>query len=218
MQLVAMVRPDEALTARKAGLEACTRCGRVQRPAPNCERCAAPLHSREPHSLQRAWAWLFAGILLYIPANTYPMLLTSTLGTTRESTIVGGVFELVEYGSYGVALIVFTASVLIPILKFVAIGYLALSLRPAAQLSQHHRLLLFEVVEFIGRWSMIDVFVVAILSALVQLDFVATVNPGPAAACFALSVAFTMLSAQSFDPRLIWDAEDPGHVRPAART
>ncbi len=184
---------------------ACTRCMKVQPPGRNCQRCAAPLHAREPNSLQRVWAWLAAGILLYIPANTYPMLRTSTLGSTSDSTIVGGVIELVHYGSYGVAFIVFFASIVIPVLKFVAIAYLALSLKRGVETTTHQRLILFEVVEFIGRWSMIDVFVVAILSALVQLDFVASVNPGPAAACFALSVAFTMLSAQSFDPRLIWD-------------
>ncbi|QHQ37475.1 paraquat-inducible protein A [Algicella marina] len=197
-----------ALTARAAGLESCTRCMRVQEPARNCIRCGAPLHSREPHSLQRVWAWLVAGMLLYIPANTYPMLRTSTLGTTSESTIIGGAWELVEHGSYGVAAIVIIASVVIPILKFIAVGYLALSLREEDLASAHQRQLLYEVVEFIGRWSMIDVFVVAILSALVQLDFVASVNPGPAAACFALSVAFTMLSAQSFDPRFIWDVAE----------
>ncbi len=196
------------LTARRAGLVACTQCTRVQRPAKNCERCAAPLHAREYMGLQRVWAWLTVGLLLYIPANTYPMLLTSTLGSTSASTILGGVVELVQYGSYFIALIVFVASVAIPVMKFAVIAYLALSLKQMVPISAHQRLVLFEVVEFIGRWSMIDVFVVAILSALVQLGFVATVNPGPAAACFALSVVFTMLSAQSFDPRLIWDASE----------
>ncbi|MEM9813833.1 MAG: paraquat-inducible protein A [Pseudomonadota bacterium] len=195
-----------ALTARRAGLVACTRCTRVQAPAARCERCNAPLASRAPLGLQRVWAWMMAGIILYIPANTLPMLRTSTLGSAEESTIVGGIIDLVLYGSYFVALVVFVASVLIPVLKFVAIGYLALSLKHRVPISAHQRLQLYEVVEFIGRWSMIDVFVVAILSALVQLGFVASVNPGPAAACFALSVVFTMLAAQSFDPRLIWDA------------
>ena len=151
-------------------------------------------------------------MVVYIPANIYPMLLTTSLGHTSESTIIGGVIELVEYGSIGVALIVFVASVLIPVGKFVAIGYLALVVRPGSRMTRgsglHGRQRLFEVVEFIGRWSMIDVFVVAILSALVQLDFAATINPGIAAVSFSLSVAFTMLAAQSFDPRLIWDAEE----------
>lgn len=200
-------RTQTFLTARRAGLVGCRHCGRVQLPGPaRCGRCGAPLAGRDPESLQRVWAWLIAGMIAYVPANIYPMLLTSTFGRTTENTIVGGVLELLDYGSWGVALIVFVASVLIPIGKFVAIAYLALSVRSAVVIRGHGRQRLYEVVEFIGRWSMIDVFVVAILAALVQLQFVATIKPGVAAVSFALSVAFTMLSAQSFDPRSIWDA------------
>ncbi len=196
-------------TARRAGLIACRRCGRVYETAGRaCDRCGAQIESRARHSLQRVWAWLVAGIVVYIPANMYPMLRTSTLGQQENSTIVGGVIELVSHGSYAVAGIVFGASVLIPIGKFLAIGYLAIGITRSGVMNAHQRHMLFEVVEFIGRWSMIDVFVVAILSALVQLDSVAIVNPGIAAVSFALSVAFTMLSAQSLDPRLIWDADE----------
>lgn len=200
-------RTQSVLTARRAGLVGCTTCGRVHaRQAVTCRRCGSRLASRDTGSLQRVWAWLFAGMIAYIPANLYPMLVTSTFGKTQQNTIVGGVIELFEHGSWGVALIVFVASVLIPIGKFIAIAYLAISARSAVVISGHGRQHLYEVVEFIGRWSMIDVFVVAILAALVQLDFVATVHPGIAAASFALSVAFTMISAQNFDPRLLWDA------------
>lgn len=202
-----------ALTARAAGLVACESCGRVHQDGiAQCQRCGATLHSRRPGSLQKVWAWLFAGIVVYIPANIYPMLLTTSFGRTTENTIIGGVIELIDYGSFGVALIVFVASVLIPVGKFIAIGYLALVVRPGARIGRgsglRGRQHLYEVVEFIGRWSMIDVFVVAILAALVQLDFAATISPGIAAVSFSLSVAFTMLAAQSFDPRLIWDAEE----------
>lgn len=209
------------LTARQAGLVGCHSCGRVHpMGTATCTRCGAALHSRMPHSLQKVWAWLCAGMLVYVPANIYPMLLTTSFGRTTENTIIGGVVDLVHHGSYGVALIVFVASVLIPVGKFVAIGYLALVVDPGSRLGGrlrrrpdlHGRQRLFEVVEFIGRWSMIDVFVVAILSALVQLDFAATINPGIAAVSFSLSVAFTMLAALGFDPRLIWDAEE-GHAR-----
>ena len=200
-------RTREVLTARRAGLVGCRTCGRVSpAAATGCPRCGAPLASRDAGSLQRVWAWLAAGVIAYIPANIYPMLRTSSFGRTSENTIVGGVVDLVQYGSYFVALIVFLASVVIPIGKFLAIAYLALSVKSAAVIRGHGRQRLYEVVEFIGRWSMIDVFVVAILSALVQFKFVATVNPGIAAVSFALSVAFTMVSAQSFDPRMIWDA------------
>ena len=204
-------RAQTALTARRAGLVGCRNCGRVHGGAAAvCRRCGSPLSSREEGSLQRVWAWLFAGMIVYIPANIYPMLLTTSFGRTTENTIIGGAIELMDYGSYGVALIVFVASVLIPVGKFVAIGYLALAVRrrPRGLSRGHSRQRLYEVVEFIGRWSMIDVFVVAILSALVQLDFAATINPGIAAGRFSLAVAFTMLAAQSFDPRLIWDAEE----------
>ncbi|MBN8630801.1 MAG: paraquat-inducible protein A [Rhodobacterales bacterium] len=195
-------------TASAVGLLGCRSCGRVNpMTATECARCGGRIAPRSKASLQVVWAWLAAGLIVYIPANVYPMLLTTTLGKQRESTIVGGVIELVEHGSIGIALIVFVASVVIPIGKFLAIGYLAIILGRPASGRGHRNLHLFEVVEFIGRWSMIDVFVVAILSALVQFDFAATINPGYAAVCFALSVAFTMLSALSFDPRLIWDAE-----------
>ena len=194
------------ITAREAGLVACQRCGQVHRAGTtHCKRCDAPLQSRDTDSLQRVWAWLFAGMIAYIPANIYPMLLTSTVVERSESTIIGGVIELIEYGSIGIAIIVFVASVLIPIGKFVAIAYLAISIQRGSTRDPHSRHKAYEVVEFIGRWSMIDVFVVAILAALVQLGTIATINPGIAAVSFALSVIFTMLSAQSFDPRMIWD-------------
>lgn len=205
--------PD-ILTARAAGLVTCVQCGRVlPGSAQVCPRCESRVESRDTDSLQRVWAWLAAGIITYIPANIYPMLLTSTLFERQESTIVGGVIDLFRHGSWGIALIVFVASVLIPIGKFIAIAYLALSLRKPQRMDEHNQHRLLEVVEFIGRWSMIDVFVVAILSSLVQFDAVATINPGIAAASFALSVAFTMLSAQSFDPRLIWDDRPEGATR-----
>ncbi|MEM8581346.1 MAG: paraquat-inducible protein A [Pseudomonadota bacterium] len=195
------------LTAREAGYVGCRMCGRANPVGSTvCARCGTTLPTRGRAGLQPVWAWLIAGLIAYIPANIWPMLRTSVFGRTQESTIVGGVIELVEYGSYGVAFVVFVASVMIPISKFIAIAYLAITLEGRTRLSNHDRMKLYEVVEFIGRWSMIDVFVVAILTALVQLDFAVAINPGIAAASFALSVAFTMLAAQSFDPRLIWDA------------
>ena len=194
------------LTAREAGLVGCIECGKVHDAGvARCTRCGRPLSSRAPGSLQKVWAWLFAGLVVYVPANVYPMLRTATFGRAQESTIIGGVVDLLHHGSWGVAFVVFFASVIIPVGKFIAIAWLALAISRRWPGSMARRLHLFEVVEFIGRWSMIDVFVVAILSALVQLDFVATINPGIAATSFALSVAFTMLSAQSFDPRTIWD-------------
>lgn len=191
------------ITAREAGLIGCRICGRAN-PAltTHCRLCGGKLDP-EP-GLQQVWAWLIAGFVVYIPANLYPMLRTSTMGKTTDNTILGGAIELMHYGSYGVALVVFVASIVIPVAKFIIIGYLALAVQFRWPMKGRTRFHLFEVVEFVGRWSMIDVFVVAILSALVQFNLAATIAPGIAAASFALSVAFTMLSALSFDPRLIW--------------
>ncbi|MEM8571923.1 MAG: paraquat-inducible protein A [Pseudomonadota bacterium] len=170
-----------------------------------CPRCGEKLHPRRPRSLEYVWAWWLAGLIAYIPANLYPMLETQFLGRTTGSTIVGGVVDLVHHGAYLVGGIVFFASVMIPVSKFLAIGYLAVSIGRHSRLSHHQRTVLYEIVEFVGRWSMIDVFVVAILVALVNLGFVMAFQPGIAAVFFALSVAFTMVSALSLDPRLIWD-------------
>ncbi len=161
--------------------------------------------SRDQSSLQRVWAWLAAGLICYVPANVYPMLETRTLVHTESATIVGGAIELAEHGAYGIALIIFVASVVIPVGKFIAIAYLALSVGRVSRSTPETRHGVHEIVEYIGRWSMIDVFVVAILSSLVQLNAVAAIQPGPASLAFALSVIFTMLSAQAFDPRMIWD-------------
>ncbi len=196
----------DVITARNAGLVGCTICGKVwNRAQDRCPRCHARLISRSPHGIGPVWAWLTAGVLLYIPANIWPMLITRTLGREEPSTILGGVVELVQHGSYGIAFIVFFASIVIPVAKFASIALLALAVRADVRLSKTRLTHLYEVVEFIGRWSMIDIFVVAILAALVQLGFLASLAPGPAAGCFALSVAFTMLSARAFDTRLIWD-------------
>lgn len=197
------------MTAHQAGLVGCRSCGRVwPQDETICHRCGARLVPPDRRGLQAVWAWLIAGIIMYVPANLLPMMQTRTFAGLKgnsESTIVEGVIQLMHHGSYGIAAIVFIASVIVPIAKFISIAWLAtVAGRPATIEQAHTRLKIYEVVEFIGRWSMIDVFVVAILSALVQLGFVASIHPGPAAASFALSVAFTMLSAQSFDPRLIW--------------
>ncbi len=196
-------------TAQSLGLVGCRTCGRVS-PAgtPACPHCGSHFHSRDAE-LQTVWAWLIAGFICYIPANLYPMLVTQTLTSAKaENTIVNGVIELLKHHEYAVAGIVFFASVIVPIGKFLAIAFLGLSLQRHATLSSHRRHKLLHIVEFIGRWSMIDVFVVAILSSLVQLGAVAQIHPGPAAILFALSVVFTMRAAQCFDPRLIWEKDD----------
>ena len=193
-------------TARSAGYVACRSCGEVAHQGDaNCPRCAARLISRDRMSLQKVWAWWIAGLIVYIPANLYPMLRTTQAFRETDSTIVGGVVDLIHHTAYSVAIVVFVASVMIPVGKFIAIAYLALVMRRTDRPDPHRLHHLYEVVEFIGRWSMVDVFVVAILAALVNFGALVTIRPGIAAVCFALSVVFTMLSAQAFDSRLIWD-------------
>ena len=170
-----------------------------------CGRCGDRLRSRDPEGLQRVWAWWLAGVVAYVPANLLPMLETRVLFEAHDATIVGGAVALAAEGAWFVAGIVIFASVGIPVAKFVAIAWLALSVQRGSQRGRHRRLHLYEVVEFIGRWSMIDVFVVAITAALVQLNVLVYARPGPASIAFALSVVFTMLSARAFDSRLIWD-------------
>lgn len=204
------------MTARDHGLVTCRSCGLLAEPeASSCVRCETPLASRDTASLQHVWAWLVAGLIIYVPANVYPMLRTTQAFRSQESTIVGGVVDLVHQGAIAIAAIVFIASVVIPVGKFIVIAYLAVLLSRRGPKNAHRLHILHEAVEFIGRWSMIDVFVVAILVALVQFDVLASIQPGFAAACFALSVVFTMLSAQAFDPRMIWDATDEGAPRDA---
>ncbi len=190
------------------GIVACTRCAKPwPMGTPTCGRCGHALVSRDSMSLQRVWAFWVMGFMCYIPAQVYPMLETRTLFLVDESTIIGGAVELASHGNMGIALIILVASVVIPLGKFWAVAFLAISVQQEKSVSQHRRQMMYEIVEYIGRWSMIDIFVVAILSSLVQLKTLASINPGAAALFFALSVIFTMLSAQAFDSRLIWDVK-----------
>lgn len=198
---------DRIETARAHNLTGCKRCAKVvPLAASHCERCGAGLHSRWRKSMAQVWLWWILGVAAYIPANLWPMLETRVLFTQSSDTIIAGAIKMMQHGSFGVAAVILIASVLIPLAKFAAIAYLALTVRKPdpAQAARRHKV--YHVVERVGRWSMIDVFVVAILSSLVQFSYVATVKPGPAALAFALSVIFTMFSALSFDPRLIWDS------------
>lgn len=208
----------QAPAGSKPGVEAapqqlvgCHICGLVNRldghNTGTCRRCGEHLHAREPHSLQRTWALLLAAVVLYIPANVYPIMSTTTLGAESASTIVGGVLLFLDHGDIPIALIIFAASVLVPISKILALAWLCLKARGEGEpLSNVKRVRLYRITEFIGRWSMIDVFVVAVLVALIRAGAVMSVTPGPAALAFAAVVIVTMFAAMSFDPRLLWDA------------
>jgi paraquat-inducible protein A len=199
-------KPEKILSARQMGIVACTRCTKAWPFGTQiCGRGGHKMVSRDFGSLQRVWAFWVMGLMCYVPANLYPMLQTKTLFQKDESTIISGAVELAQHGAFGIAFIILLASVVIPLAKFWAIAFLAISVKSSKMASNHARHFMYEIVEYIGRWSMIDIFVVAILSSLVQLKTLATINPGPASMFFALSVIFTMLSAQAFDSRMIWD-------------
>ena len=200
------------ITAQQAGLARCDHCGALHRlpGTENCRLCGARVLSRKHNSLQRTWAFLIVGLMAYIPANLYPIMLTKSFSGNTSDTILSGVVTLAQSGSVFVAIIIFVASVVIPVAKFVIIAGLALSLHFQWAMSEHTRHILHTITEFIGRWSMIDVFVVAVLAALIQLGAILTIEPGAGINAFALSVVFTMFSATSLDPRLIWDGVEHG--------
>ena len=181
-------------------------CGQADRGERTCARCGAKVYFRSPDSLQKSWAWLVAGIICYIPANIQPILVTTTIGDTEAATVIGGVVALAEHGSVGIAAIVFIASIVVPLAKFGAITIILLSIQKRWRVNSVSRLELYHITELIGRWSMIDVFVVAVLAALVQLGTLSSIQAGPAAATFAAAVVCTMMSASAIDTRLIWDA------------
>ncbi len=204
------MRAYSPATAAARGLAACHSCGKVQPLTQgHCTRCGAVLHLRKPHSLQRTWALTFASAILYIPAMAYPVMRADKIGGGDANTILGGVVLFWEHHAYPIAIVVFTASVLIPMLKLIAIVSLCLSARHCRSPRAMTRV--YRLTELVGRWSMVDVFVVAILVAVVQLGSLMSIEPGPAAVAFAGVVISTMLAAMSFDPRLLWDsAGGPG--------
>ncbi|MDE4539675.1 paraquat-inducible protein A [Pseudomonas sp. ITEM 17296] len=170
-----------------------------------CDRCGAPLHRRKANPIARGWAFLFAALIFYVPANALPVMRTEMLGQGSDSTIVGGVLEFWEAGAWDIALIIFIASIGVPGIKFVSLGLLLFTAQRRSQWARRQRSQLFRFVELIGYWSMLDVMVVALVAALVQLRGLGTIEPRPGILFFGLVVVLTMLSAMSFDPRLIWD-------------
>jgi paraquat-inducible protein A len=192
----------------------CDTCGLVSRAAPGmlCSRCGFHLRVRKPGSIERTWAFAIAAVVLYVPANLYPVLTVVRLGAGEPSTILGGVRELLDLGMWPLAALVFFASVAVPVLKLIGLSILLISTHMGSSWALRDRTILYRVVDTIGRWSMIDIFMESILVALVQFGKLASVYPGPGAVAFAAVVILTMLAARSFDPRLMWDA---AHAAPA---
>ncbi|GJL68398.1 MAG: paraquat-inducible protein [Nitrospirales bacterium] len=200
-------------TAARSGLMSCHACHLLS-PIPPlssegeaiCPRCEATLHLRKPNSISRTWALLIAAYILYIPANLLPVMTVISFGKGEADTILSGVKELIHAGMMPIALLVFFASITVPVLKLLALTYLLLSVQYKSQWRPRERTKLYRMTEVVGRWSMIDIFMISILIALVKLDAVATIEPGPGAISFAAVVILTMFAAMSFDPRLIWDS------------
>ena len=200
-----------AATAAEAGLLSCHACALLSRPATKvhgmaCARCGASLHFRRPYSIARAWAFLIAAFILYIPANVLPVMETGSLFGSQSDTIMSGVVYLWTSGSWPLAAIIFVASIMVPGGKLMALTFLLVSVQRHSTWRLRERTRLYRMVEFIGRWSMVDIYVAAILTALVQLQALATIKVGPGAIAFGAVVVLTMFAAESFDPRLIWDS------------
>lgn len=196
-------------TAVDRGLFVCEVCEKLNRARElecRCARCGARLHERKPDSIRRTWAYLVAATILYIPANALPVLYSGELAKHRADTILSGVVHLWNTRSWGLAVIVFVASIVVPLAKLLTLGYLAWAARRDSGASPARRARLYRATHYIGRWSMVDIYVGATLVALANLGPFASVQPGPAAIAFCAVVILTMLATHSFDPRLTWDS------------
>ncbi len=200
-------------TAARASLLSCHTCHRLslaRRMPPGghavCSRCGTTLHFRKPNSLARTWALTLTAFILYIPANLLPIMTVISFGKGAPDTIMSGVIHLIEAEMYPIAFLVFFASVTVPVAKLIAITYLLISVQKKSNWRPKDRTVMYRVTESIGRWSMLDIFMIALLAALVKLGAIATIEPGLGAVSFAAVVVITMFAAMSFDPRLIWDA------------
>lgn len=194
--------------AADSGRCLCERCGSLNEAGAgkSCAVCASPLEARRPHSLQRTVAWLLTAVVLYVPANTLPIMTTRYLGAPTESTIVGGVIQLWHHESYFPASIIFLASVVVPVAKILSLAWLCWISSFGYRQSREQHSKLYEWTELLGRWSMVDVCVVAVLVSLVQFGSLLRIESGAAGLAFAGVVISTMFAAHAFDPRLIWDA------------
>ena len=198
------------MRAIDAGILICGECHELNRQDPetdeqNCTRCGALVHARRPDSLMRTWALLLTSAILYIPANLLPIMTINSLGQGSPSTIMAGVIELVQHGMIPIAAVVFVASILVPTFKLVGIALLLFSVQRHQPLSARQRIIMYRFLEFIGRWSMLDIVVIAILVAVVNFGRIASIEANLGAVAFASVVVLTMLAAVTFDPRLIWD-------------
>ena len=203
-----MTRPPRS---DQLGLIGCHVCGLVceHHVVPSsCPRCLTPLHRRKHHSVSHTWALLIAAIVLYIPANVFPVMYTQMLGEGSDSTIMEGIIDFWQLGSWDIATIIFIASVAVPCIKFLVLIMLLVTVKYRRNWATRERAKLYRMTEFIGYWSMLDVLVVALVSALVKFKTLSDIEPRIGILFFGLVVVLTMLAAMSFDPRFIWDGEE----------
>jgi len=184
----------------------CIHCSLLQPPAQNCRRCRAHLNPRKPESVQITWALVISAVILYIPANLYPVFTIVSFGHGNTSTIIGGVRQLMQSGDWPLAVIIFIASIVVPLIKLIGLAWLLVAIRRPQPLRLRANTRLHRLIEVIGRWSSTDVFVAALLSGLVTLQNLATVVPGPGVLAFGAVVFLTMVATMTFDQRLLWDA------------
>lgn len=202
------------VTAARLGYLTCHACGLLHRASGHahglfCTRCGAALHTRKRDSVARAWALLIAAYVLIVPANVLPVMVSGSLFGSESDTIMSGVAFLWSDGSWLLAAILFIASIAVPFAKLLAMTFLLVSVQRRSTLAPEQRTRLYRVLEFVGRWSMIDIYVAAILTALVQFGGLMSIQAGPGAIAFGSVVVLTMFAAESFDPRLIWDPVEP---------
>jgi paraquat-inducible protein A len=204
-----------SLTARAAGLVLCHDCRKLMRwePASSggravCPRCGAAVHQRRHESIGLSWALTLTALIFLVPANLFPIMTVVYLGEGEPSTIIDGVLLLVQHGMIPIGLIIFIASIAVPFLKITGIIVLLFSVQFNWRIDARQRTILYRMVEWIGRWSMLDIFVIAILAKLVEMGSIATIEGGVAAVYFGIAVILTMLAAQVFDERLVWDAHE----------
>ena len=206
-------------SAASAGLLTCATCGLLNRvhhytaarSRPTCGRCATPLHARKPHSLSRTAALLLAAYAFYLPANLLPILETVSVGQRDSDTILGGAIRLWLDGAWPLSIVIILASVVVPLGKLLALTWLLADVRFGGGSSPVRATRLYRVIDFVGRWSMIDIYVGGLLLALVQFHPIAAMTPGPAAVAFGAVVVLTLAASRCFDPRLVWDAHGARH-------
>jgi paraquat-inducible protein A len=203
------------LTAARAGLLPCELCGLLNRALVSspccCARCGTRLHRRKPNSESRTWAFLIAASVLYVPANMLPVFDTSAIGGTVSDTIMSGALRLWMTGAWPLAVVILVASIGVPLAKLLSLSYLLIVVRRGATTPPHRRARVYRVTDFIGRWSMVDIYVGTLLVGLVHFQPLAVISPGPGAMAFGAVVVLTMLASHSFDPRLLWDRAEVRH-------